>query len=278
MPARDPADRALMISLGAALFHLRLAARRFGRHLLVSALPEPGDRDLVALVRLGADEAPTLDERRLFSAIPRRRTNRFPFEDRHVSLPVAEEIRRAAPAEGAWALQVTADQQSALADLIAEGDRRLLADARIRHERAAWMHANRSSLRDGLPGFVSGAGDLASLLAPFVARHFDRGAMEAARDHELAELAPLLLVRGSAGDEPVDWLVTGQALARVLLTARDAGLQASFLNQAVEVDELRNRLRALLGHAGVPQLVLRIGYARRVRPTPRRPVGEVLAV
>jgi len=276
MPARDPADRELVISLGAALFHLRLAARRFGRHLDVASFPDAEDRDLVARVRLGADEAPTPEERRLFSAMPQRRTSRLPFEDRRVSLPVVAAIRRAALAEGAWVLRVAEDQQSALADLVAEGDRQLLADARVRRELAAWTHPNRSSRRDGLPGSAHGLGDLASLIGPFVVRYFDLGAREATRDHGLAEDAPLLLVLGSAADEPADWLLTGQALARLLLTAEDEGLQASFLNQAIEVDDLRDRLRTLLGRPGVPQLVLRLGYARPVRRMPRRPVREVL--
>lgn len=276
LPVCDPADRELVISLGAALFHLRIAARRFGRHLVVDTFPEAGDRDLVARARLGREEPPTAEERRLFAAIPRRRTSRFPFEDRRVTLPVAEDVRRAALAEGAWALRVTEDEQSALADLIAEGDRRLLGDPRFRRELAEWVHPNQSERRDGVPGFAQGVGDIASLFGPFVVRNFDLGPTQAVRDHALAESAPLLLVLGSDGDEPADWLVTGQALARLLLTARDAGLHASFLNQPIELEDLRDRLHALLGRPGVPQLVLRLGYGRDVRATPRRPVQEVL--
>jgi nitroreductase len=276
LPVCDPADRELVISLGAALFHLRVAARRFGRVLEVEAFPDADDRDLVARARLGAERPPTPEERHLFAAIPRRRTSRFPFEDRVVALPVAEQVRKAALAEGAWTCQVSADDKSALAELVAEGDRRLLGDARFRRELAEWVHPNQSEHRDGVPGYAQGVGDLASLFGPFVVRHFDLGPAQATRDRDLAEAAPLLLVLGTDADEPADWLVAGQSLARLLLTARDEGLHASFLNQPIEVPELRNRLRALLGHSGVPQLVLRLGYGRDVRATPRRPVQEVL--
>lgn len=276
LPVCDPADRELVISLGAALFYLRIAARRFGRHLLVETFPQPDDRDLVAVARLGPEEPPTMAERHLFAAIPRRRTSRFPFEDRVVTLPVADDLRRAVIAEGAWVCQVADELKSALAELVAEGDRRLLADERFRHELAEWVHPNNSSHRDGVPGYAQGVGDVASLFGPFVVRNFDLGPTQAARDHDLALAAPLLLVLGSNADEPADWLATGQALARLLLTARDEGLHASFLNQPIEVEELRERLRALLGRPGVPQLVLRLGYGREVRPTPRRPVSDVL--
>jgi hypothetical protein len=71
-------------------------------------------------------------------------------------------------------------------------------------------------------------------------------------------------------------MVAGQALERVLLRAQAEGVSASFLNQPVEVRELRLRLRDALGERGFPQGVLRMGYGPPVRPTPRRPVTEVL--
>jgi hypothetical protein len=74
----------------------------------------------------------------------------------------------------------------------------------------------------------------------------------------------------------VEWLLTGQALARLLLVAQDAEVHAAFLNQPLELPDLRDRLRALVGHPGVPQLALRLGYSPNARPTPRRPVPEVL--
>ncbi|MCU0621529.1 MAG: hypothetical protein MUC69_08510, partial [Gemmatimonadales bacterium] len=126
-------------------------------------------------------------------------------------------------------------------------------------------------------GHAQGVGDAASLLGPLVVRTFDLGRGQAARDRDLALRSPLLVVLGSAGDEPVDWLATGQALARVLLVARDADVFASFLNQPIEVAALREKVRDLLGRPGMPQLVLRFGFGPAVRPTPRRPVAEVLA-
>jgi hypothetical protein len=44
----------------------------------------------------------------------------------------------------------------------------------------------------------------------------------------LAEEAPALLVLATQEDTPNDWLNSGQALQRVLLTECDAGLQASY--------------------------------------------------
>ena len=71
----------------------------------------------------------------------------------------------------------------------------------------------------------------------------------------------------------------------MLLTACAAGVAASFMNQPLEVPALRERVAALLqaaddpaspGDTAMPQLVLRFGYAPEGRPTPRRPVDDVL--
>jgi hypothetical protein len=48
------------------------------------------------------------------------------------------------------------------------------------------------------------------------------------------------------------------------------------LNQPIEVEELRPRLRDLLGESGFPQLLLRMGYGPEVDPTPRRTLQEVM--
>jgi hypothetical protein len=75
-------------------------------------------------------------------------------------------------------------------------------------------------------------------------------------------------------------MVAGQALQRALLTATAAGLQASYLNQPVQVDDLRTRVAELLDGHGFPQVALRLGYPSDGVPpaAPRRPVDAVIEV
>jgi hypothetical protein len=109
-----------------------------------------------------------------------------------------------------------------------------------------------------------------------VGRTFDLGNGQAASDRQLATGSPVLAVLGTDVDTAYDWLMAGQALARVLLYARSQGVWASFLNQPIEVPEVRLMLHNLLERVGFPQLLLRMGYGPEVPPTPRRSVGEVL--
>jgi len=277
LPVVDPEDRALIISCGAALFHLRVAMRHFGYDDEVELLPDPDDPDLLACVRLGPNHGETEEERSLFKAIPERRSNRRPFEDRPVPERLLSALQAAASKEGTWLhLVEDEDAKHAVAELIAEGDRIQLSDKRFRRELASWVHPNRTKSHDGVPGYAFGFGDLMSLAGPFVIRTFDTGEGQAAKDRQLAEGSPVLAVLGTEGDTAAEWLAAGQALARVLLRARAEGIWVSFLNQPIEVPELRPRLRTAIRQSGFPQLLLRMGYGPEVRPTPRRPVEEAL--
>ena len=86
-----------------------------------------------------------------------------------------------------------------------------------------------------------------------------------------------MLFRSSAEDTPRAWLQAGMALERVLLLAQLEGVQASYLNQAIQVAALRPQLQSLLRRQGPPQVMLRMGYADELPPpTPRRTPGEIM--
>ncbi len=277
LPVVDPDDRELTMSCGGALFHVRLALRHFGYRGIIEVLPKNHDPDLLAYVRMGDPYQARPEEQQLFRAIPRRRTNRTRFEARPLPEALMVDLQAAARTEGA-ALEImrSESRRHALVDLVAEGDRIQMANKSFRRELAAWVRPNRSSNRDGIPGYGFGLADFISVGGPFVIRTFDLGGFQAARDRELADGSPVLAVLSTEADTPRDWLAAGQALERVLLRARCDNVWGSFLNQPIEVEELRPRLREALDTTGHPQTILRMGYGPEVRPTPRRSIDEVL--
>lgn len=275
LPVVDPDDRELVIACGAALCNLLVAMRHFGYEPALTPLPDPAEPDLLALVDLGAPSGD--DDEQLFAAIQRRRTNRKVFDDRPVPDEILEQLEADAAAEGAWLHLVRGeDARSAVGDLIAEADRLQWANKHFRREYAGWVHPNRSPRRDGLRGYAIGFSDLISHAGPFVLRTFDLGKGRAAQDREITAGSPVLAVLGTDGDSPADWLATGQALEKVLLRARAHDVWAAFLNQPVEVPEIRPRLTATIGRKGFPQLAIRMGYGSDVKPEPRRSAVEVL--
>jgi nitroreductase len=277
LPVCDPEDRELVMACGAALLNLRIALRHFGFEGKVKTFPEKDDPDLLARVGFGGKHKPTAEDDLLFRAITQRRTNRMPFEARNIPQEALAELGAAASREGAWLQFVLGEKaRNKVADLVAEADRIQMADRTFRRELAAWMHRNRTVSHDGMPGYAMGLGSLTSNLAPIVVRTFDFGKGQAAKDRQLAAGSPVLAVLGTNANAPENWLSAGQALERVLLRAGAEDISASFLNQPIEVPELHASLREALGLKGVPQLLLRLGYGPKVKPTPRRTAGEVL--
>lgn len=277
LPIVDPEDRELTISCGAALGQLRLAIRHFGFADVLDLFPDVDQPQLLARVGMGEARSPDADDERLFHAIPLRRSNRSDFAARPVPPQLVKALRASAASEHVAFHEVagTADR-GAVAELVAEGDRRQFADAAFRRELAQWIRPGFSGRRDGIPGAALGMGALASCVAPWIIRSLDVGKPQAMAHRRLALESPLLAVLGTRTDTPAAWLATGQALSRLLLRAHAEGVAASYLNAPIEVPALRSRLRDTLGLEGYPQLLLRLGYGPEVGPTPRRHVSEVL--
>jgi hypothetical protein len=97
-------------------------------------------------------------------------------------------------------------------------------------------------------GYGFGLSDLMPHADPFVIKTFNTARIQRATDRRLAEAAPALLVFATQ-DTPPQWLATGRTLMRVLLRLTASGAAASFLNQPIEVPELRPELARALGHS-----------------------------
>ena len=108
LPVVDPHGRELVMSCGAALFHLRVALRYFGYSPEVELLPEASRPDWLARVHMGARAEIDGDTVLLFQAIPQRRTYRERFHEEAVPAALLSELEADAQAEGAW-LRVVED-------------------------------------------------------------------------------------------------------------------------------------------------------------------------
>ena len=84
-----------------------------------------------------------------------------------------------------------------------------------------------------------------------------------------------VITADSAG--PEHWVSVGRACQRFALQATALGLKISFVNQPVEVPELREDLAALAGTAGKrPDIVMRFGRGPEAPMSPRRPINAVI--
>ncbi|GAA0517749.1 hypothetical protein GCM10011581_21980 [Saccharopolyspora subtropica] len=273
LPAADPDDRELMLACGAALLNLRLMVRVAGVRPDVRLLPDHNRRGLLATVRPAGPHPATPVDRVLAAAIHRRRTNRRPFLPTPVSPVLRSRLRQAAEAERGWLAVLERPQLAPLQALVRSAHEAQRADPAFVAEWRQWTGRDADS-REGVPAHTSGP--LPEPQDEWVLRDYSGGTAPTRVVGKDFEPEPLICVLGSFRDSTFAQLQAGLAMQRVLLTATDAGLAASFLSQLVEVPQARKELRSLIGGGLWPQAVLRIGYGSPVPASPRRSLADVV--
>ena len=273
----DAQGREMIMSCGAALVNLQVALRYFGFFWTMELPSHPGTQNLLARLTIErSSDEPGEEERKVFFAMMQRRTNRQAFQQRAVPVTLLNSLEVVAREFGT-SLYVVQDEEVRveLANLILSADHALWADQYYRRELMQWVHSDDSPYLDGIPTSALGHADTTAYLGQY---HLHTLVENADRTKEEADALkpPVLAVLSTVADTWFDWLAAGMALENILLHARIVGLWASFFSQPTEVPAFRQALRRALEQTEYPQIVLRLGYAARVQPTPRRGVDDVL--
>ncbi|NUS50685.1 MAG: NAD(P)H nitroreductase [Nocardioidaceae bacterium] len=271
----DPQRRDLVLSCGAALHHLQVAARALGLAPRVHRLPEPDDERFVARVRLTPADPPPDAERQL-AVIEARRTDRR----RLTSWPVpVDRLNALAMAGNQWGAQVlpVVDERARtlLGSLTRRADELQRRNAEYRAEIARWTTywGNEGVPAGHIPREASRAA------TDVLTRRFDGGVLD---DPALEDEPPgdgLLLVCTSS-DDPLSRVRAGETMSAVWLRATSDDLAVVPLSQALEVDETREALQTeVLDDLAQAQIVLRVGWQPLGRAdlpaTPRRDLADV---
>jgi nitroreductase len=279
LPVIDPDDRELIISCGAALTNLVVAMKYFGFEPDITYFPVDNDNDLLATVKIKTrDYQPNDEDKMFFKSILKRRTNRLPFADDVVDGITKQKLIAITTEDKDVRFSIVddADKKEEITKLIEIADRAQSQNKSFCRELAQWVHPNRSNSKDGIPGYAFGMGDLISYGSPFFIGNLNWGDIQAGRDRNLVKGSPLLAYMETKKDKPFEWLRTGMALERILLKAAYEGIAASYLNQPLEVPELFEKFKLLVDSPNYPQMILRMGYGKEVKSTPRRDVEDVI--
>ncbi|GAA3452343.1 Acg family FMN-binding oxidoreductase [Dactylosporangium matsuzakiense] len=272
LPDVDRHGRLMTISCGAALHHARVALAAAGYEPAVDRLPDRGRPALLARIHDCRARPATPESLATCRSMQLRHTDRRLFA---AGMPVPGEVlsrlRAAAASEGARLHQLP-HQDVVYLGYAARGAQTVGAhDARAAAELHRWTHRG-ADARDGIPpGTVAGPA-----ARPVPVRDFGLGGEAALPPGDGDDAGAVYMVVATAGDEPVDWLVAGEAVSAVWLTATAQGLTGSPMSDVIEIPGARVLVRSLLPPPGQPQLVLRFGVAPPNEPpaSPRRPAAE----
>lgn len=274
-PVVDPDDHHLYVSLGCAAENMALAARAAGRSGEFAG--EPGADGVRFALSTGK---PDIDP--LFEAIGMRQSTRAVYDARPLAASEIDLLERQSRVEGVRMVFVTAKPEiGKLRDLIIDGNGRQMADPAFVSELKQWLRFNpRSALASGDGLFAPASGNPV-LPDPVGGLAFDL-AFSATTENEkyraqIDSSSGLVVFLGDKAD-PAHWIRVGRACQRFGLAATRAGLKTSFVNQPVEVPELRDALAALVGEPGKrPDIVMRFGHGPSMPYASRRPVAAVLS-
>lgn len=275
LPVADADGREMMISGGAALYTLWLAARHHGLAARLELAPEPNVRAPLGVVHLAPGPAVTPEEERLYQVVPRRHTHRGPFATRVLDGGLRSALEAAAATEGARLSVVESPGAlRRLGELTAAAERAQEHNSAWLAELIAWTPPPGSGRRDGVPP-VAYPTDAPVSAEGLVPRCFDLGRGWGKESPTPGERGTVALLT-TAADGPGDWLRAGLALQHVLLRAAVDWAFAALYSQPLEYVELRELMRWESADGAYPQMLLRLGYAGYAPTTPRRSVRELL--
>ncbi|MFN8595086.1 MAG: twin-arginine translocation signal domain-containing protein [Anaerolineae bacterium] len=269
----DPQDRELWISLGCALENLLIAASAAG---YASEVIYPDSTDVIR-VRLTTD---TPHASPLFEAIPLRQNVRSEYDGQLVNSHDLDQIQ-ALMLEPGVSLRFATNQPdlAVVLDYVQQGNLNQYADRAFIAELIQWLRFTKKEALaslDGLYTLCSG-----NLEVPrWLGRMFVSGTtpqQQADIDAKKLRSSAGAVIVASESEDKVAWVRVGQVYERLALTLTRLNIQSAFLNQPIEVADVRDQFQSALGLGTArPQLLLRYGYASAMPRSLRRPVEQVL--
>jgi hypothetical protein len=298
LPRLDPSCHQILLSFGAFIENLDIAAREDGFRSDVTFFPAgwPGEMleldKPVARIDLTPDDRVTKDP--LFAAIPQRQSNRRAFRSQPIPDSLFGRLTSAfdhPQIPMAMGYTIHPGLMNDIIVFLIKGMEIELADNERFGEIASWISFGSPSLRnfDGLK--------LSQLGMTGLSGWFTHLALCLSREQRRASFMKHALVsqtrKQATSAAAFGWIVTpenhritqiraGRAYERVHLTAALLGLSLQPMNHVLhtynDMEKTRRDFQAILDipETSTPQMFFRIGYARPAPSAPRRPIESVI--
>lgn len=269
----DPQHRELWISLGCALENLLVSARAAGYAPEV-IYPEASEYIKVKLDPDKPQESP------LFNAITLRQNTRSEYDGQTLSTDLLDQLQAIALEPDVSLKFVTNPTNIETAvEYVSEGNLSQYSDQQFVDELISWLRFNKKealSSMDGLYSVCSGNPSVPGWLG----RMFVSGTkpqQQADLDAKKMRSSAGAVVIASETENKTAWVRSGQVYERMALLMTSLNIKSAFLNQPIEVTDLRGEFQTAMGLGNaLPQLLVRFGYAESMPKSLRRPVEEVL--
>jgi nitroreductase len=276
-PAVDPDDHHLFASLGCAAQNMVEAAPAFG----LEAEPEVTAEDDETRVSVALASGPTRRTSE-FEAIIERQCTRSNYDGQPLSASALKQLQAAGETPGVDAIMLNAGQALGdVAEFVATGSDAQVRDPAFVDELKEWIRfssAEALDQRDGLFAGCTGNPTMPSWLGRTVFEFVFTENAEREKYTEQVRSSSAVFVFAAKKSDEAHWVEVGRAYQRFALVATALGLKHAFVNQPVEVPELREQFASYLGIGERrPDLIVRVGRAPAMPRSLRRPLDAVIA-
>ncbi|WP_420751371.1 Acg family FMN-binding oxidoreductase [Rhodococcus sp. O3] len=274
LPSTDPSARQLVLSCGAALHHLQIAATALKWSTEIERLPVGEHSNHLASIRFSHGARPASHDFDLVAAIRRRYSDRRPFAPPSAGTGFPGPLREVLhPGTRVTVLPEDARQVLGAATELTAAMRRY--DSAYQTELHWWTGHCVESV--GIPPEALATAEQSARVD--IGRRFPPGSRTSGEAPDIDRST--VLVVSTEGNTCEDWLRAGEALSAVLLEATVDRLATCPLTHVTEFGQSREMIRTLLPEGGCPQALVRVGTTapeNRPKPTPRLPTDSVFTV
>jgi hypothetical protein len=277
-PAVDPDDHHLFVSLGTATENLLQAAKYNGLQGEVNF-----DANATQLINIELTSTKAINSP-LFKAITDRQCTRAPYDGKPLSAEELNLLELAGTGDGVHILLHTEKQAiDNILDYVVAGNSAQMHDAAFMDELKSWIRFSSSDAvhtGDGLYSAASGNPSIPKWLgSPLFNLLFNEKSENDKYAKQIRSSAGIAIFVSDKNDS-AHWLEVGRCYQRFALQATALGVRNAFLNQAVEVTQVRQQFAQHLNidesAAGRIDLVVRFGRGRLMPKSLRRPIEDVL--
>ena len=280
LPRSDADHRQLYLSVGCAIENLCTAAEYYGYRTEISR----ADVDGAAAwhIRFSGEPSPSSarDAAHRALAIPRRRTNRNPYDAKPPERPFLDWM---AGLSGAGLGIRSIDQEplkTKVAAVVSDALVEAMDDVGFRTELSGYIRPNITRAATGMPMYGFGMPTPLSFIAPFLLKKVNVNRASRKKDEELlTKHTPMFVVIETDADDHDAWMTAGRTYERIALEAERRGIATAPMAAAIQTGQHFRRLQDLCKTGRRPQVFFRIGYAASApRHSPRIPAANVTAL
>lgn len=280
LPATDPKNRNLYISLGCALTNIKVVASYFG--FVAEEKFSKLKKDHVATLNFKEGKAPSSSSQfaDLASAITERFSNKSAYDSDEVSeVFLKKVVGQISNSEFSLAFVAVPDKRKKIADLYWKAASGFAENPMFREELSFWLRRNDTKGGDGMPGFVAQLSLIQSIVGKKLMKYFPPlPKIQVKKDARHLSRGPVIGMISSSGNTPTDHILTGEKYQELALKCTKNGLSLTPMTALIERPDFHRQLRNIFRESKPhQQMFFRLGYSKGERyHTPRKPIEDSL--